>query len=79
MSIPVYRNGTWITYEIPTTETSIWTKRIQLKAASFFASAITKGISKEQSIVLTECFMNKEIYGVTYNKEIEQTIQSLLV
>ena len=79
MSIPVYRNGTWIQYDVPEGATSIWTKTQQLKAASFYASAVTKGFPKERSLVLTECFINKEMYGVTYSKEIEQSIQSLFV
>ena len=79
MSIPVYRNGTWIQYDVPVTGTSLWTKRIQLKAASFYASAVTKGFPKDRSLVLTECFINKELYGVVYTKEIENTLQSLFV
>ena len=79
MSIPVFRNGTWIHYEIPETGTSIWTNSLKLKAASFYASAITKGFSKQKSLVLTECCINKLLYGVTYTKQIEQEIQSLHV
>jgi hypothetical protein len=79
MSIPVYRNGTWIHYEIPETGTSIWSTSMKLKAASFYASALTKGFSKERSVVLTECCINKLLYGVTYSKQIEQELQSLLV
>jgi hypothetical protein len=79
MSIPVYRNGTWIQYEISETGTSIWTSSMKLKAASFYASAITKGFSKERSIVLTECCINKLLYGVTYSKQIEEELQSLHV
>ncbi len=79
MSIPVYRNGSWIHYEIPETGTSIWSSRLKLKAASLYATAITKGFSKERSLVLTECCINKLLYGVTYSKQIEQEIQSLHV
>jgi hypothetical protein len=52
---------------------------MKLKAASFYASAITKGFSKERSIVLTECCINKLLYGVTYAKQIEDEIRSLHV
>jgi len=79
MSIPVFRNGGWIHYDVPETGTSIWTKSLQLKAASVYATAITKGFSKERSYVLSECFINKELYGVTYSKEIEQILQTFLV
>jgi hypothetical protein len=74
MSIPVYRNGTWIHYEIPDTGTSIWSSNLKLKAASFYATAITKGFSKERSLVLTECCINKLLYGVTYSKQIEEEL-----
>ena len=79
MSIPVFRNGTWIHYEIPDTGSSIWSTSIKLKAASVYATAITKGFSKEKSLVLTECCINKLLYGVTYMKQIEDELQSLIV
>jgi hypothetical protein len=79
MSIPVFRNGTWIHYEIPETGTSIWTNSLKFKAASVYATAITKGFSKEKSLVLTECCINKLLYGVTYTKQIEEEIKSLYV
>lgn len=79
MSIPVYRNGTWIQFDIPDTGTSIWTTSLKLQAASLYATAITKGHSKEKSLVLAECFANKQLYGVTYIKQIEQELQTLFV
>ena len=79
MSIPVFRNGTWIHYEIPETGTSIWTNSLKLKAASVYATAITKGFSKQKSLVLTECCINKLLYGVTYTKQIEEEIKNLMV
>lgn len=79
MSLSVFREGKWIQYDVPETGTSIWTTQQKLQAASVYATAITKGFSKERSLVLSECYMNKQLYGVTYAKQIEQELQSLLV
>ena len=78
MSIPVFRNGTWILYNVPET-TPLWSQALKLQAASVYASFISKGFSKEKSSVFTECFVNKQLYGVTYSKEIESELQKVLV
>ena len=79
MSIPVFRNGTWVQFDVPDAGTSIWSKSLTLQAASLYASAITKGHSKEKSLVLAECYGNKQLYGVTYSKQIETELQNLFV
>jgi hypothetical protein len=79
MSLSVFRKGNWIQYDVPETGTSIWTTRQKLQAASVYATAICNGFSQERSVVLAECFMNKQLYGVTYSKQLEKELQSLLV
>lgn len=78
MSVPVFRNGKWISYEIPS-ETAMWSQSLKLQVASVYASLINKGLSKEKSSVLAECYANKQLYGVTYSKEIEAQLQSIIV
>lgn len=79
MSISVFRQGAWIQYDVPETGTSIWTTTQTLRAASAYATALQKGFSKERSLILSECYINKQLYGVTYAKQIEEELQSLLV
>jgi hypothetical protein len=77
--VSVYRNGTWIHYDVSETATSIWTESLKLRVASVYATAITKGISKQRSIVLAECYANKVLYGVTYTSQIEEELKLLLI
>jgi hypothetical protein len=77
--ISVYRNGIWIHYDVSETATSIWTESLKLRVASIYATAITKGISKQRSIVLAECYANKVLYGVTYSQQLEEDVKSLIV
>ena len=77
--IPVFRKCTWIHYDVPEAGTSLWSQSLKLKAASVYATAITKGYSKEKSIVLTECFVNKELYGVRYTPTLEQCLKEFQV
>lgn len=78
-TIPVYRKGTWISYTVPEDGTALWSQSLKLKTASLYATAISKGFSHETSIVLAECYANKELYGVTYNSNIEETLKSFFV
>lgn len=78
MNIPVFRSGKWIVYEAPT-DIPLWSKSLKLQVASVYASFLSKGFSKEKSSVLAECYANKQLYGVTYSKEIETQLQSLFV
>ncbi len=79
MTIPVFRKGQWIHYTPPATGLQLWSQALLLQVASVYATAVTKGISLEQSCVLAECYANKQLYGVTYMKTIEDKLQSLLV
>lgn len=77
--IPVFRKGIWIHYDVPQSGTALWSQSLKLKAASVYATARTKGYSNEKSVVLAECFVNKELYGVSYNSTIEQCLQEFQV
>lgn len=79
MILPVFRKGIWIHYEVPSTGVDIWSPSLKLQVAAVYASFISKGVSKEKSSVFAECYANKQLYGVTYNKDIETTLQSILV
>lgn len=79
MILPVFRKGTWIQYEVPSTGVEMWSQGLKLQVASVYASFISKGVSKEKSSVFAECYANKQLYGVTYNKDIETALQSILV
>jgi hypothetical protein len=77
--IPVFRNGSWIQYELPRTGIELWSQGLKLQVASLYASCISKGYSKEKSSVLAESYANKQLYKVTYQKEIEDTLKDLMV
>lgn len=77
--IPVFRKGSWIHYDVPESGTALWSQSVKLQVASVYATAITKGYSKEKSTVLAESFAHKALYGVTYNSTIEQCLQEMLV
>jgi hypothetical protein len=77
MSIPVYRNGAWIHYELPESGIALWSQSLKLQAASVYATARIQGHSPDTSSVLAECFVNKGLYGVTYNPMIEGHLEKL--
>jgi hypothetical protein len=77
--IPVFRKGTWIHYDVPEADTSLWSQSLKLKAASVYATLISMGYSKETSTVVAECFANKELYGVKYSSQIETTLQRVFI
>jgi hypothetical protein len=80
MSLPVFRQGKWIQYSIPKDGDLFWNANQKFQAASFYATAVTKGFHPSQSAVLTECYINKMVYpGLQYNETLEKQIQSLLV
>ena len=79
-SIPVYRKGSWIHYEIPSEVRHIWSQGLKLQAASVYASAVQQGHSPLLSCTLAECYVNKELYeGLCYDKKIEGMLKGLLV
>jgi hypothetical protein len=78
-TIPIYRKGAWVHYNVPGEGTAMWSQSIKLKVASLYATAISNGYSQETSTVLAECFANKELYGVRYTKDIETILQKFFV
>ncbi len=80
MIIPVFRNGVWIHYLVPADMERYWTQRLKLQAASVYATAMTKGYSKEESSTFAEAWVNKQLYeGLTYGTQIETALKSFLL
>lgn len=79
MSIPVYRNGSWIHYTLPESGIALWSQSLKLQAASLYASAIGKGYSSEMSHVFAECFVQKQLYGVRYNPSLETCLEQFCI
>lgn len=80
MRIPVFRNGTWISYTVPTDVRSSWSKSLQLQAASVYATAISKGLQPSQSAILAEIHVNKQLYAdIQYSSHLEDRLKSLYV
>ena len=80
MNIPVFRNGVWISYLVPTDLERYWSHKLKLQAASVYATAITKGYSKQESASLAEAWVNKQLYeGLTYGTQLEDKLKSFLV
>lgn len=79
-TIPVYRKGSWISYEIPSEVRHIWSQGLKLQAASVYATALGQGHDPSLSSSLAECYVNKELYkGLCYDKKIEGMLKGLLV
>ena len=79
MSIPVFRKGTWILYPVPPQQDALWNKSHLLKAASFYALALSQGVSSEESAILAECFVNKEVYpGLNYNARLQRKLELIM-
>ena len=79
MSIPVFRKGAWIQYPIPPQQDALWNQSHLLRAASFYATALSQGVSTEESAVVAECFVNKEVYPqLRYNSRIERKLQLIM-
>jgi hypothetical protein len=80
MEIPVFRNGRWIAYSIPSDGQLYWNTNVQFQAASLYATALSKGHTPSQSAILAEMFANKQLYpGIQYSKSIESQLDSLFV
>jgi len=75
--VPVFRNGSWSSYPVP--KGSGWTPQQTLRAASVYATALTKGHPPHLCSVLAECALNKELYGVTYGPTIEAHLKEFQV
>lgn len=79
MSIPVFSKGAWVQYPLPVQTDSLWSKQHFFRAASFYATALSKGYTPKESSVLAECFVNKEVYpDLQYSSQIERKLQQIL-
>ena len=80
MRIPVFRNGSWISYTVPTDVETLWSQSLQLQAASVYATAISKGLEPSQSAILAEIYVNKQLYAdIQYSLQLEDRLKSLYV
>jgi hypothetical protein len=76
-TIPVFRNGTWISYSVPSPIDPYWTQAHKLQAASFYATAKQLNISAPD--VLTEMYINKLVYPkLAYDEKYERKIQQVM-
>lgn len=79
MSIPVFRKGVWIQYPLPTCIDTNWSHSHVLRAASFYATALSKGYDSNESRILAECFINKEVYrDLQYGRLVERKLQQIM-
>lgn len=78
MSIPVFRKGIWIQYPLPLQKDVLWSQTHLFKAASFYATALSQGVSPHESAILAECFVNKEVYpDLSYSRSLEQKLERI--
>lgn len=76
-SIPVFRAGKWIFFNLENTD-PLWTYASQLRAASAYATAVSKGYQHQEAMNLAEAFINKEVYrGIVYTPDIERKLLAL--
>lgn len=61
---------------LPSTASS-WSQRQKFQAASLYATAVSSGLPPHYASVLSECYVNKDLYGVVYKKEIEEMLTNL--
>ena len=79
MSIPVFRKGSWIQYPLPPVVDPLWSQQHLFRAASFYATALSKGFSTLESASLAECFIHKEVYpGLQFSRQIEGRLQAIM-
>lgn len=80
MSLPVFQNGSWISYPLPKQIDPLWSQSHLFKAAAVYASALSLGFSTHESAVLAECAVYKEVFPeLEYPKQIERKLQRLRV
>lgn len=75
--IAVFRKGQWMQYIIDRVD-PLWSQKDSMQAASFYATAVTKGFSNDESHMLAEAYINKNIYKVGYTKDLELKISSIM-
>ena len=79
MEIPVFRKGVWYTYRVKPDVPGGWLSRHSYQAASLYATAQSCGYSPQESEVLAEMYIFKQIFeGLQYNKEQEAKLTSLM-
>lgn len=79
MEIPVFLKGQVVHYRVPR-DSPLWSTSHKLQAASFYAAALQKGHTLEQSAVLAECYINKLLYkDLHYKKSIEDLLQTMVL
>ena len=78
-SIQVFRKGSWVLYPLPSFVDPLWNQAHLYRAASLYATALSRGFSVKESAVLAECFVHKEVYPeLQYSRQIERKLESLL-
>ena len=78
-SIPVFRHGQWITYNLPSPIDPFWNKTHCFEAASFYATALVQGYSPSESDALAQAFIMKKVYtGLGYPESIESKLKKIM-
>lgn len=79
MSVPVFRNKSWVQYKGPVVTDPLWSQSDLLRAASFYATAVSQGFPTNEAAFLAECFVHKEVYpGLQYSRPIERRLQQIM-
>lgn len=79
MTIPVFRNGTWVQIKLHQPFDVCWSEKHKLQAASFCATAIHQGHSAENAASLAEAYVQQSVYpGMKYNSTLEKQIQTVI-
>lgn len=79
VSIPIFRNGVWLQYPIPPVLDPLWSQTDLLRAASFYATAVSQGISTNDAASLAECFVHREVYPtLQYPRAIDIKLQRIM-
>lgn len=78
-TIPVFREGKWIAYRLPSPIDPFWEKDHCFEAASFYATALHQGYSPTESDALAQVFIMKKVYqGLEYPESIKSKIQKIM-
>lgn len=79
MEIPVFRKGVWYSYHVKDDVPSGWLSRHSYQAASLYATAQSRGYSKEMAESLAEMYIFKQIFeGLQYQKQQEEELKALM-
>lgn len=78
MRVPVFSNGRWISYEVPSDVR--WSSNWNLQAASVYAAALQKGFPDKEASMLAEAFITKQLYkGLQYSPKIEDQLNQFRI